>query len=161
MTDTGPPGDGEEKEDTEPPDTGENGGCLIATAAFGSELAPQVQMLRELRDNTVLTTQSGAAFMSGFNTVYYSFSPAVADLEREHPALRDAVGVLITPMLASLTLLVTAEIDSDAEMLTYGTAVILLNIGMYVAAPMAALVFVARTMRARYLRQDAVRHSTA
>jgi len=30
------------------------GGCLIATAAFGSEMAPQIQFLREIRDNTVL-----------------------------------------------------------------------------------------------------------
>ena len=35
------------------------GGCLIATAAFGSEMAPQIQFLRELRDNTVLQTESG------------------------------------------------------------------------------------------------------
>ena len=33
------------------------GGCLIATAAFGSEMAPQVQFLREIRDNTVLQTE--------------------------------------------------------------------------------------------------------
>ena len=50
------------------------GGCLIATATFGSELAPQVQYLREIRDNTVLQTQSGTAFMTGFNQFYYSFS---------------------------------------------------------------------------------------
>src|SRR4030066_1992046 len=49
------------------------GGCLIATATLGSELAPQVQQLRELRDNTLLQTKSGAAFMSGFNELYYSF----------------------------------------------------------------------------------------
>jgi len=55
----------------------ENGGCLIATATFGSEMAPQVQKLRELRDNTILTTQSGTAFMSGFNQLYYSFSPTI------------------------------------------------------------------------------------
>ena len=61
----------------------EGGGCLIATAAFGSEMASQVQFLRELRDNTILQTQSGTAFMTGFNQFYYSFSPAVADYERE------------------------------------------------------------------------------
>ena len=33
----------------------EGGGCLIATAAFGSEMAPQVQFLREIRDNTVMS----------------------------------------------------------------------------------------------------------
>ena len=49
------------------------GGCLIATAAFGSEMAPQVQFLREIRDNTVLQTESGSAFMTGFNQFYYSF----------------------------------------------------------------------------------------
>ena len=54
---------------------GENGGCLIATATFGSELAPQVQQLRELRDNTILETSSGMAFMTTFNQFYYSFSP--------------------------------------------------------------------------------------
>ena len=44
------------------------GGCLIATAAFGSEMAPQVQLLRELRDNTVLQTESGSAFHDWFST---------------------------------------------------------------------------------------------
>ena len=50
----------------------DSGGCLIATAAFGSELAPQVQFLREIRDNTVLQTQSGTSFMAGFNPVSYT-----------------------------------------------------------------------------------------
>ena len=53
--------------------TEEGGGCLIATAAYGSEMAPQIQQLRELRDNTILSTQFGTAFMIGFNQIYYSF----------------------------------------------------------------------------------------
>jgi len=57
----------------------------LVTATFGSELAPQVQFLREIRDNTVLSTTSGASFMTAFNTFYYPFSPAVADLERQNP----------------------------------------------------------------------------
>ena len=111
------------------------GGCLIATATFGSELAPQVQYLRELRDNTILQTESGTSFMTGFNHFYYSFSPAVADYERENPTFKDAVKITLTPLLTSLTLLQYADIDSESEMLGYGIGIILLNIGMYFAVP--------------------------
>ena len=117
----------------------EGGGCLIATAAFGSEMAPQVQFLRELRDNTVLQTESGTSFMTGFNQFYYSFSPAVADYERENPAFKEAVKITLTPLLTSLTLLQYADIDSESEMLGYGIGVILLNIGMYFVAPAVLL----------------------
>jgi len=123
--------------------TGEGGGCLIATAAFGSEMAPQVQFLRELRDNTVLQTESGTSFMTGFNQFYYSFSPAVADYERENPAFKEVVKVTLTPLLSSLTLLQYADIDSESEMLGYGISIILLNIGMYFVAP-AVLIMAVR-----------------
>ena len=111
------------------------GGCLIATAAFGSEMAPQVQFLREIRDNTVLQTESGTSFMAGFNQFYYSFSPAIADYERENPAFKEAVKITLTPLLTSLTLLQYADIDSESEMLGYGIGIILLNIGMYFVVP--------------------------
>jgi len=111
------------------------GGCLIATATYGSELAPQVQLLREIRDNTVLQTQSGTSFMTAFNQFYYSFSPAVADYERENAVFKETVKLTLTPLLASLTLLQHADIDSESEMLGYGIGIILLNIGMYFVAP--------------------------
>jgi len=113
----------------------EGGGCLIATAAFGSELAPQVQFLREIRDSTVLQTESGTSFMAGFNQFYYSFSPIVADYERDNSTFKEAVKITLTPLLTSLTLLQYADIDSESEMLGYGIGVILLNIGMYFIAP--------------------------
>ena len=111
------------------------GGCLIATAAFGSELAPQVQLLREIRDDIVLQTKSGSIFMTGFNQFYYSFSPAVADYERENTTFKEAVKLTLTPLLTSLTLLQYAGIDSEAEMLGYGISIILLNMGMYFVVP--------------------------
>jgi len=111
------------------------GGCLIATAIFGSELAPQVQFLREIRDNTVLETESGFAFMVGFNQLYYSFSPAVADYVRENSVFKDTVKLTLTPLLTSLTLLQYVDIDSEYEMLGYGIGVILLNIGIYFVVP--------------------------
>jgi len=122
------------------------GGCLIATAAFGSEMAPQVQFLREIRDNTVLQTQSGSTFMTGFNQFYYSFSPAVADYERENPAFKETVKIAITPMLTSLAILNYVDIDSEEEMLGYGIGIILLNIGMYFVAP-AVIIFKIRNRK--------------
>ncbi len=123
-------------DDEEPDVYGGNGGCLIATATFGSELAPQVQQLRELRDNTILSTESGTAFMTGFNQLYYSFSPTIADLEREQPILKEIMKVTLTPMLSSLSLLNHVDIDSEQEMLGYGISIVLLNIGMYVGIPL-------------------------
>ena len=123
----------------------QGGGCLIATAAFGSEMAPQVQFLRELRDNIVLQTESGTSFMTGFNQFYYSFSPVIADYERENPAFKETVKIALTPLLTSLTLLQYADIDSESEMLGYGIGVILLNIGMYFVAP-AVLIMKVRSL---------------
>ena len=117
----------------------ENGGCLIATATFGSEMAPQVQQLRELRDNTILSTESGTAFMSGFNQFYYSFSPVIADMERENHIFKEFVKLLLTPMLSTLSILNYVEIDSEEEMLSYGIGIILMNVGMYFAAPVVII----------------------
>ena len=120
---------------TEIKNTEEGGGCLIATAAFGSEMSPQVQFLREIRDNTVLQTESGTIFIAGFNQFYYSFSPVIADYERENSTFKEAVKITLTPLLTSLTLLQYADIDSESEMLGYGIGIILLNIAMYFVAP--------------------------
>ena len=115
----------------------ENGGCLIATATFGTEMAPQVQFLREIRDNIVLQTESGTSFMTTFNQFYYSFSPTIADYERENPIFKEGVKLAIPPLLASLTLLQFADIDSEHEMLGFGIGVILLNVGIYFVVPAA------------------------
>ena len=111
----------------------EGGGCLIATAAYGSELAPQVQMLREIRDNQLMNTESGSAFMSTFNEAYYSFSPYIADLERESPVFKEIVKAGLTPMLSTLAIMESAETES--EVLGLGLSVIALNLGMYIGLP--------------------------
>ena len=113
----------------------EGGGCLIATATFGSELAPQVQQLREIRDNTILSTKSGTTFMSGFNQIYYSFSPLIADIERENPIFKEVVKISITPMLFTLSILNLIDINSEAEMISLGVGIISMNIGIYFVAP--------------------------
>ena len=116
------------------------GGCLVATATYDSELAPQVQQLRELRDNSLLQTQSGIIFMSSFNGFYYSFSPMVADYERENPIFQELVKVAITPVISRLSILNHVNMDSETEVLGYGVSLILLNIGMYVGIPASILI---------------------
>ena len=116
------------------------GGCLIATATYASELSPQVQQLRELRDNKLLQTESGSAFMESFNDFYYSFSPIIADYERENPVFREAVKLAITPMISSLSILNYVDMDSEVEVLGYGISLILLNVGIYFVTPAIVIV---------------------
>ena len=109
------------------------GGCLIATAAYGSEMAPQIQLLREIRDTQLMNTESGSTFMTGFNQLYYTFSPTIADMERESPMFKEAVKLGLTPLLSSLTIMENAE--SESEVLGLGLSVIALNLGMYIGIP--------------------------
>ena len=115
-----------------------SGGCLIATATYGSEMAPQVQQLRELRDNQLLQTESGTAFMGIFNDIYYSFSPTIADMERESPVFKEIVKAGLTPMLSTLAIMENAE--SESEVLGLGLSVIALNLGMYLGAPAIVII---------------------
>ena len=116
----------------------EGGGCLIATATYGSEMAIEVQQLRELRDNTLLQTESGTSFMSTFNDIYYSFSPTIADMERENSYFKEAVKLTITPMISSLSLM--ENVESESEVLSIGISVIMLNLGMYLGVPAVVIV---------------------
>ncbi len=118
---------------TETLDEEKGGGCLIATATYGSELAPQVQLLREIRDNSLLNTESGTVFMKTFNEFYYSFSPTIADYERENPVFKEAVKLAITPMISTLSLMENA--NSESEVLSIGISVIALNLAMYIGVP--------------------------
>jgi len=120
------------------------GGCLIATATYGSEMSQQVQQLRELRDNQLLNTESGTAFIGTFNDIYYSFSPTIADMEREHPMFKEAVKLAITPMISSLSLMENA--NSESEVLSIGISVIALNLGMYLGIPAIVIVGIRKTI---------------
>jgi len=118
----------------------EGGGCLIATATYGTELAPQVQQLREIRDQKLMNTELGESFLNSFNEFYYSVSPYIADYERENPIFKETVKIIITPMLSTLTILNYVEMNSESEVLIYGISLIILNLGMYVGIPAAVIV---------------------
>jgi len=118
----------------------EGGGCLIATATYGTELAPQVQQLREIRDQKLMKTEYGQSFLNSFNEFYYSFSPIIADYERENIVFKEAVKLVITPMLSTLSILNYVDTGSEMEVLGYGISLILLNVGIYFVAPAMVLV---------------------
>ena len=76
--------------------------------------------------------------MGTFNDIYYSFSPAIADMEREHPIFKEIVKVGLTPMISSLSLMESA--NSESEVISLGLSVIALNIGMYLGVPAVVIV---------------------
>ncbi len=129
-------------------------GCLIATAAYETELAPQVQLLREVRDNVLFSTGSGTVFIAGFSEFYYTFSPTIADLERQNLVFKEAVKITITPMLSTMSILNYVDINSESEMLGYGIGIILLNVGMYFVVPALVIVKIKK-----YLKKSIVRYT--
>ena len=117
----------------------EGGGCLIATVAYGSELAPQIQQLREIRDQKLMKTTTGQVFLSSFHNLYYSFSPQIADYGRENPFFKESVKLLLTPMISSLTILNYLPLENDLQVLGAGISIITLNLSMYLIMPTIVL----------------------
>lgn len=76
--------------------------CFIATATYGSELSPEVKLLRNLRDKKITTTSAGRSFMLTFNSFYYSFSPQVAYVIASNIGVRLIAKILIYPLIGIL-----------------------------------------------------------
>jgi len=89
--------------------------CLIATAAYGSPLSPQVQALRNFRDELVLKTFAGSQFMKAFNAWYYSFSPSIAHVISKSPSLAAVVRILIYPLVGILQVAAAAHTMSGSN----------------------------------------------
>lgn len=126
------------------------GGCLIATATYGTELAPQVQLLREIRDNKIMKTDSGMAFMGFFNAAYYTFSPQISDIEREIPIFKQMVHMTITPLI--LTLYLMDDVESEFDVMFYGIIVIITNIGLYIITPLIGILFIKKQLQGTEIR---------
>jgi len=80
------------------------GRCVIATAAYGSNLAAPVQFLRDFRDHDVQKTFLGNAFLSVFNAWYYSWAPSFADIVSQNGVCQATVRAMIAPLVAVLIL---------------------------------------------------------
>jgi hypothetical protein len=94
-------------------DSGGGGGCFIATAAYGSYMAPDVMALRQFRDRYLLTNGFGRMLVE----TYYAVSPPIAHFIAQHETLRTATRVVLTPIvftvkypLGSLAIVILAGI---------------------------------------------------
>jgi len=131
--------------------------CLIATAAFGSMLAPEVQLLRGFRDNSLLKTRAGWSFMMLFNAWYYSFSPQVAGQIAIHPAEGIITRFFLYPLvgiieLASFTFN-AASVFPEMAVLLSGLVGCSLIGAFYVGLPLSLLKAKVLTLRNRRLRR--------
>jgi len=114
--------------------------CVIASVAYGSELAPEVQFLREFRDQAVMSTFAGSQFMNIFNAFYYSFSPSISRAIAGSPALQASVRTLIYPLVASLRLAAaTCQLCPQASQL-------MIVVSGVLASGMVGLVYVSPIM---------------
>jgi hypothetical protein len=86
-------------------DLATSAGCLIATAAYGSPFAPEVQFLRNIRDKKLRRTAWGNKAMDTFERIYYKFSPVVAWIMIQNTAIRNTVRWLaVAPIVHLLSL---------------------------------------------------------
>jgi hypothetical protein len=88
---------------TRPPGAGNRPGCFIATAAFGSPLAGQVEILRQFRDRYLLTNAMGKKFVSW----YYRNGLVAANFIKDKPLAKAAVRVALYPLIGFSLLLIS------------------------------------------------------
>jgi len=133
------------------PSGGKPSACLVATAFYGTPLSPAVQELRRFRDEVVLKTSFGAAFMAAFNDWYYRFSPAVAEAERENAFLRAGVRFVLQPLLLILKafkrLYEHLPFNPEVNMLLVWAAVSPLIGAVYLSPPVLTAYAITRARR--------------
>lgn len=110
-------------------DSSDDGMCFIATAAYGSYEEAHVQILRDFRDSILLTNSAGEAFVS----LYYRYSPPMADWIAEHDAIRAVVRVALLPL--------------------YGAAYFMLKLGLIQQLILTGIVLAASMAGVRLLRR--------
>jgi hypothetical protein len=99
-----------------PPLLPSSGRCFIATAAYGSSLAPEVDFLRHFRDDVLRKTRSGAEFFDRYYEQYYQISPPIADQMWRDQGLRHAIRwSLVRPIVSQLQLALHFP-DADIDM---------------------------------------------
>jgi len=128
-------------------------GCIIATATYGSELSPEVQFLRGFRDGTVMSTFAGSEFMKVFNAWYYSFSPYIADFISKQPLLKEAMKILLYPLVGILHISASAysALSFNPELAIVATGLVASGlIGIVYFAPLSLITLLFMRRRRKF-----------
>jgi len=102
-------------------------GCFIATAAYGTPMAEEIEILREFRDEYLLTNPVG----KGLVDFYYRVSPPIAEFITEHPSLKPIVRAGLVPVVAMSAVAVNT---SPAEKALIVGLVVLVSVALAVWA---------------------------
>ena len=105
--------------------TGLTGWCFIATAAYETPMAEEVQILREFRDKYLLTDPPGRAFVD----LYYRVSPPIAEIITEHPNLKPIVRVGLVPAVVMSAVAVNT---TPAEKMAIAGLLVLISVAVAV-----------------------------
>ena len=100
-------------------------GCFIATAAYGTPMAQEIQILREFRDEYLLTNPLGQALTD----LYYRVSPPIAEFITEHPSLKPIVRAGLLPAMAMSTVAVNT---TPAEKIAIAGLLVLVSVALAV-----------------------------
>lgn len=132
------------------------GRCIIATVAYGSEMAPDVVYMRYVRDQVIGSTHAGRALVNAFNTFYYAWSPTVAQGITGNELLRALFRVLLLPIvgIAHVAALMSASVAGAAGSKDVASVVAFvlaasLSVVIYVALPVLAITKLVQAIRKR------------
>ena len=138
--------------------------CVIATAAYGSDMAPDVVYMRYVRDNMIGSTPTGRGLVDGFNAFYYSWSPPLAERIAGNGLLRALFRVLLLPLvgivhITALTFTGMASMTENADVASVVAfvAAAAMTLTIYVALPVVAATEVKQAARGRSCKRSASR----
>lgn len=104
--------------------------CFVATASYGHD-SGEVGLLCDFRDNVLLKSELGTAFVNA----YYKLSPPIADFIAEHETLKAAVRLALKPVI------VVAEYSLEPELLKDSAPWMIVFLGCAVGTVVTAITF--------------------
>jgi hypothetical protein len=128
--------------------------CIIATAAYGSEMVPEVAYMRYVRDQIIGSTPTGKILRDVFNAFYYSWSPPVAEAIAANPLLQAIFRMLLQPLvwiihIAAYIFAAIAALtgNADAASAVAFMAAAAMTIGAYIIAPAVAVRYIVKHLK--------------